>query len=737
MIVTSCSPGPAPSSTAPTDSAAPTEAASPEPTAPPTSEDLIESALAAGKITYEQSLLDRALALFNSPDMPADYRSAIPNLDAGTELFREVDSKAGTLSPGLLKQLAPYRARPSDPTSIFNTLPPATGLTGAVGVAAALAADPVPSVLPGWKSELAAGGKARVWVKDSANAAAQLASHVADVSTVWAAYPGIFTYPHPDEPGTPSLAANPDSAIDIYFVSVGALDPRRPECAADPSLDQCKYSAADAGYAQRAPKQSGHTSSGYVVLKEKPSSDDLLDTIAHELAHASQFAYDTEETSWLYESTATWVGYKVLKKLGKTPTFEYRRVPTFFSSADQPLTRTDKGYAYAAWLFFLYASTEAGNGVVTDIWTAAGADGVQGEQAVDKVFPFDKYFGQFSVRDWNIDPVQPQYKAADTTFPAGQPKVRNKTTVLAAGKDDSLDVSLPPLSSAYFRYSFPNSVRAVTFEDSLAGVPNAKVWGITNIGNTWKKQEDWTGGATRQFCRDVPEQDLVQVVIVVSNASPTDKLTVADPPKVTASAKGCSGWVGTMKGSWAYDLEGSHGMGTSSWSGMWVAAPPGIDPCTHPADDCTLYRPTGTVSWTWDSHHPGAGVTPPCDSTVSGTNAAGIDKAGDQQVFYTGVLDETHLHYWGAGQSFITDWSIFHCISNNNTDVGPPSYFGLDQYSSSTNPSGTGGDTCYIGDWTIENNGDTIAGSCYAYKNDRQWLKYEWSLKRVGPAQGG
>jgi hypothetical protein len=412
-----------------TEAAASAPAASAPPAAIPTSETLIAAALASGAITYEQSLLYRALALFDSPGLPKEFHSAVPDMDAGGDLFGEIDAKESTLSASLLAQLAPYRVRPADPTSIFNNPPARASVTG--GLSIILVADTVTT----WKSLPAAGGAARVWVKDSADAATELAQHANDVTKVWAQYPGIFTYPMPDTPGDPSAAVNPDGAIDFYFVNASDLDPRRTECVAKPSLAWCVFGAANSGITQRAAPYTGNKSSAYLVVDAAASGDDLVDTIAHELAHAGQFAYDQTEASWLKESTATWVAYKVMKKLGLTPGYAYRRLDSFFAGLDKPLARLDDKNAYGSWLYFLFASMEAGDGVVTDIWKAAAADGVQGPMAVDSVFPFDKHFADFAVRNWNQDPVAPQYKSADKTFPSGyQPQIRNTVKTLDAAR---------------------------------------------------------------------------------------------------------------------------------------------------------------------------------------------------------------------------------------------------------------------------------------------------------------
>lgn len=726
MLVASCSPASSPaSSVAPKASAGATR----KPVAAiPTSGQLIAAALASGSITYEESLLDRALALYNSPGLPQQFHSTVFDMEAAGALLREVDLKESTLSAGLLKQLAPYRARPADPISIYNSPPPKAGVN------AVLLADTVTT----WKSLPAAGGKALVWVKDSATAATDLAKYAEEVSTVWAAYPGIFTYPTPDQPNDPSAAVNPNSAIDIYFVNVGELDPRQDVCVSNPSDPSCTLASGTYGYAPRVPAYHGNKSSGCLVIDGNRSRPDTIDTIAHELAHASQFAYDMDESSWLMESTATWVAFKVMKKVALAPEFQYRWLPQTFNGMDETLTRETNGNEYASWLYFLFASMEKGDGVVLDIWKAAAADGEQGYKAVDQVFPFADHFQDYAVRNWNEDPVQPQYRKADSTFPGSrQPNIRNSKQTLAGTEKDILNVNLPPLASAYFKYDFQDSARDVTFDNYLQGYADAHVWAIQKINGEWKKPEDWTAAAKKKFCRNIPEDDLSSIILVVTNNSTTTSLDVPDGPKMSAGTAGCSGWRGTMSASESWNLEGGHGTGTSTFTGVWLlddSFDTGCDPqSTEPCP--SLYRPTGSIAWTWDSHHAGVGLQK-CDVVTSGSLAAGQEKHPEmpQQALYLKQVDPNHIQYYGVG-----GFDLQGLTCSNLVLIGayPPSYFSLDAGASTANgPDGTGGN-CFNSTWQFDTKANTISGSCVSYKYQHAWASFEWNLTRVGNTPGG
>jgi hypothetical protein len=735
MLVAAC--GSSPSSPAsPAGSSTPTPSAAP---ATPTSEELIAAALASGSITLEESLLYRALALYDSPGLPQQYRSTVPDMHAAGKLMREIDATEKTLSPDLLAKLAPYRARPNDPISIYNTLP---ARTGAAQGRIVFAADTTPS----WKSLPTAGGKARVWVKASATADAELRAHVDDVAKVWAAYPGIFTYPRPDQAHIPTASVNPDSAIDFYFVDASDLDPRRPACLVNSALPDCVFGTENYGYAQEADERKGNKSSAYLVIDAATGGDQLIDTLAHELAHAGQFAYDKDESSWLMESTATWVAYKVMKQLGLKPEFAYKWLGKFFDHLDQPLTREADYNAYASWLYFLFASMKKGDGVVTDVWKAAAADGVQGEKAVDKAFPFDSNFADFSVRDWNKAPVDPLYKSADATFPSGyQPQTRNKVKTLEGGKQDSLSVSLPPLASAYYEYVFPDSALDVTFENSLSGVANAHVWAMENVKDKWLAPVDWTKQARPTFCRAVPDEDLGQVVIVVSNTSMTKDLKVPEPPKMVAGTKGCSGWSGTMTGTYTWSMPNTHGSGTATFSGLWAPAPDGqpVVPCQSGLPgSCLAYLPRGSIHWTWNANLSG-GVT--CTEDLAGdalagsvndprNGAGGAGIQASSQVFVLQPDGSGHYGYWGLGS-----WGLatkMKCSDGIRAVTAPPGYLNLDADATGSGAADGTGNTCSNTTWQIDAKAESIKGSCFLWSNSGGSMLYEWDLKRVGPAPG-
>lgn len=499
----------------------------------PTSEELIAAALKAGTITYEESLVQRAFAWLDDPRLPKQFRSPIVDWEAGGLLLDEIHRKEATLSQATLTVLAPFRARPSDPTSVFNQ--PRT--------------DAVKSqYVPGseyWTSMLVPGGAGwtplRIWIKGGQP---ELLRYLADVKSMWASYHKFFVDPWEDD-GNPDLDFNPDDAVDMYLLRVGETDRR---CPSTP----CQVAArSNGGWTTVAKPDNGRQCAGFVVINLDQRRDEVIGAMAHELAHTGQRMYDcTDRHFFLDEGSATWVGYKVLKDLGIKPDYGYdylqnpRRYsffPNLRRSLDHPAN------AYASWPFYYYASMELGNDVVKRIWQshALGA-GVTGARTVDKVVPFAEHFPKFAIRNWNQDGVPVKYKNDDGTFP---PDLMPSPVTLMPSEPATreLDEPVPSLAAQYYYYSaLDQSVRRITFQNLYLGLPGAHVWALKKVGSDWQPPEDWTADERRILCRDIPKEDVSELVLIVSNSDMDKPLPPTHPkPRVLTEEVGCvtvEGW---------------------------------------------------------------------------------------------------------------------------------------------------------------------------------------------------
>jgi hypothetical protein len=182
---------------------------------------------------------------------------------------------------------------------------------------------------------------------------------VATNEHVYSVENGDLGWPTPRSDGT----AGGSSQTDVYLEDVG---------------DQGIY-----GYAAPDPQPSRKSQFAYLVLDNDFNSDqfppyaspvDPLDvTMAHEYNHVLQFGIDTDEQTWMLESTAVWMEGKVYD-----PVHDYLQyLPTWVGLGAQPITFFNQG-----------DSSDPGNGKVygSSVWNKW----------------LDQHYGQDSVRDaWN------------------------------------------------------------------------------------------------------------------------------------------------------------------------------------------------------------------------------------------------------------------------------------------------------------------------------------------------
>jgi hypothetical protein len=210
-----------------------------------------------------------------------------------------------------------------------------------------------------------------------------------------------------------------------------------------------------------------------------------------------------------------------------------------------------------------------------------------------------------------------------------------------------------------------------------------------------------------------------------------------------AGTKGCSGWAGTMTGTYTWHLADTHGSGASTFTGLWEATPGGqaIVPCQAESNPnpCVAYFPHGTINWTWDVHRAGCSVTRAGDFPAGAVNDPRNAPGGTGIPLSTQILvlqpdGAGHYGYWGNAS-----WSLpqpLACDDGFSGTAHPPSYFDLSASSSGSGAADPGGNTCGHTTWQIDTKADTIAGSCFEWNNTGQSFQLEWNLKRVGSAPG-
>ena len=499
----------------------------------PTSEEVIAEALKAGTITEEESLIQRAYAWLNDPRLRKEFRSPIVDWEAGGWLLDEIQRKEAMLSQQTLAVLAPFRARPSDPKSVFNQ--PRTEVVKTRYAPG----DPWTSIMvPGDPNRT----PLRIWIKGQQP---DLLPYLADAKLMWASYPKFFIDGMEDA-GTPDKDFNPDNAVDMYLLHVGEIDPR---CESSAKCQSPSNSVG--GWTSIAQPDKGDRCASYVIINIDQRRDEIIGAMAHEMAHTGQRVFDcAEPAQFLKEGSATWVGYKVLRDLNIVPDYGYdylnnpRRYsffPNLHRSLDHPRN------AYASWPFYFYASMQFGDDVVKRIWQSHNvSDGITGVRSVNKVVPLEEHFPQFAIRNWNQDGIPVKYQTDDHTFPTKWKPIR-MTTMPKDPTTTELGKPLQSLSAWYYHYKeFDASVRRITFENLALDVPNERVWALKKVAGTWKTPEDWSKDEMRVLCRDMPAENVDELLLIVSNVDLEQDLPVAHPkPRVITEEVGCETVEGT------------------------------------------------------------------------------------------------------------------------------------------------------------------------------------------------
>lgn len=512
------------------------------PSAPATpSEYLIDAAEAAGTITREQALTYRVFALFGDSRLPAQFRSSAVIEDS--QAMAHLRAQWQTLSPEAQAAMAPYLLPPNAPGS-WHDLATAQAGIGAQAVE--------------WRSVDASSG-VKVWYQprhagDEAKAIGVAAAIDGRINTVLTAVMDRSWLP---DDGLPNNGG--DGRLDIYLVR-------------------------GVNYRGLATPYSGcHTTPAWInVLSTRPLGDEtnagIIQTVAHEMKHAVQFAFPLKDAcstyDWLAEATAKWFEHHVYP-LAQS---EQPYAPAYLSTAYWPLENTANGRHYGAYLYpFFVAETQGSPASVSAMWQNAGTmDSLKavGESGAG----FATYWQDFVLANWNRGPAT-EYQTWDSLTHAIQP--HGPDLVPASGPTvtkQSVPATLEHLSATYYRFRFTDLVvrsvifyNGVTFDLSeqadrlypddriLKGdiLPPEQIEGISVQalikieGEDWRV-EDWTTDMSAGFCRDAAAERLEELVLIFANGQhdkdkPSYTFTpTGHGPALVYSDVGCWQWKGTI-----------------------------------------------------------------------------------------------------------------------------------------------------------------------------------------------
>ncbi len=557
----------------------------------PTSFELIDTALEDERIDLATALLYKAYAAFEVSGLPAEFQGD-DRLVQENPFLHEVPDAWSSLSEGERGTLLPYLLPPNLEDSWYAQQDP--------GFAPRTNSD--------WASIDSLTLPVKAWYHsgtpgDGARAASVIS---ALETTVWNSLTGVMgKSPLPDcGAGCPSGGG--DDRLDIYVVApsvrsyVSWNPPNAPDCTNVPT---------------------------FMVL------GDTADwVVAHELMHTIQLAYDgpadCHEYRWFREASAQWAVDYVYPSANDEQVGAW----SMLLFPETRLDLADDRHEYAAYLFPFFLSREMSPQIVRDIWQT-GESKVGNLVAINQVTAgsggLAELWPKFALQNWNREPVA-DYRAWDGL----EMGARAYEETLGSGETD-LTESVEYLGATYYSWEFPAETGFVDFTNTLAGRPHTQVQAIARIDGTWQEPEDWTEKPRKSFCRNLPDQDIDRLVIIISNSDWQGKTTLemgTEPPTLVAVESDCKALVGSAK--------------TTSTTSRTVAIAMATD-IRFEFDDAEEDLPSGdyrsvsgTVTWTYE------GTNGNC--TVSGGGSFPVDN-GEGRVFIGAPDQAGERRYYASG----------------------------------------------------------------------------------------
>ena len=741
-----------------------TPQASPAPL-PESRRQLIARALEEGRIDRVTSLEYRAQALFGLPGLPAEFAAA-PSLFEDTGLFSEIVDALPDLSADDQARLRPFVARPTDPTSIFagGGLPLAEAEP--LAVAGSALGQPMTAAVQecrSWIDSGTASAHFKVWTCSS-EAAADDASAVATVAGLLEGIWPAMTKPVPAGMGPPlpdGRADNPgaefggDRRIDVYVLTLeqGVFRSGYVQSVQDEPDDTAVAAAVP------SEQFDGNRSSGFMLVDRGRIDGEIRNDLIHEFFHVLQYAHNRKSWSgagadhWFLEASAvwseTWYGDSA-EPHGWL--YDFQRSPLSLEASDN-----DHDYADYIWPVFMQQELNSGAPIFKawqQIDGLAAGDFKGMTNAVDAQLKFADRFRDFAVRNLNREILgqvtQPgpekRHQSFDPDIPddAWPVPVDSQLIELGTGTP-SAGVSIPPLAARYLYYTVGGLARLVTIDLSgLSPSDSLDADLLVHVRDHWERVK--VDGTKFSFCRDLPEGDINQLWLILSNHAQE-----GHPPiqgSVVTRALPCIGWAGTMTvtRNWTYSGGQQTGSATTTFNGVWVLDdnPQHYDyecQAASPPPDCPqIFLPTGTISWSFqaqcgDNSDGGSG------SFEAGTGFAYPEFDWNQQAIYLRrTSDGTKFQYWGQGVMVgMTDQGEPYCGAGNSLADAERYFFEILEDAADRQPYPGTIQTCIGRAFEIAIDATAIVDTCrnrsVAGETD---TVFNWNLQRVGdPSPGG
>lgn len=586
----------------PTPTPSPSPSPSPSPTPPPptpwpdpapdtpSSEFLIESARQSGKLDDETALLYRVYANFYDERLPAEYRGndsqASPSL-----ALHQAQAQMAELSAEAQAILASFFAPPLAPDGwLEQQAAQGQQLFSAQNSPQASEQNRIK-----WRTTCQTDPNIKVWYQErypeDVDDARALCEFVG--GTVWPRLKSLFGRTPPDDSGYANNGG--DGQLDLYLVNAKTMTVGYAGCFNTPS---------------------------YILVNNRRWTEaQIVEAVMG--AFLNGYAAECMEYLWVYAASRAWAIDYVLPSNNHEQTY----ADDFLNHTDLSLNTFpivpldhENQIGDGAYLWLWYATNMAGDAksIMRSIWENATND--DSLAVVNAAVPggFEQHWSKFSQQNWNNEPVA-TYFMLDQLLHSTKPQL--EAEVKLEGKPDGsfeLDGNVKHLAAHTYHFTFDDpTVRSVLFINPFhdGNWPTARVDAIYQLSDGTWVIEEWTDKYSKEFCRDLLAERVVDLTLVISNHEWQDrghKLEPSYPPRLNFTNIACRGW--KFEGTADYTRIGDEILikDNSTTSAIFMNAK--VDNSDADSHSIDTYRATeGTVSW---SHN---GTSYVCTGSGSGT----------------------------------------------------------------------------------------------------------------------
>ncbi|NNF97739.1 MAG: hypothetical protein HKM93_00010 [Desulfobacteraceae bacterium] len=527
----------------------------------PSSLQMIQVDQDEGKLDVDTAWLYRMQALFEPGKLPKAYQSKTPIKD-GDAPIREFFRNRDRLSEQTLLKLRPYLVRPAHPDSIYYddmTEPAeADNLTRFLPWPTMAHAEDTDDPRPVMPESVTCGSTDMLlfWAPKRYVSAAKAAAAKIDQYDIYNQFTKLMGREPLDDydalfqnDGPNDQAKNGgDGRIDIYMIPSA-------QAAAGGYGGRCLSTAWRSGVGNTNRK-----SSAYILIDRNIKGDLLAATLAHELFHAFQCAFDALDDSWWEEATANWSEDYIKNSWN----FEQDDIKHAFNRGKnrlKSLTLVNDNHEYGIYIYPYFLSKEYGDEVIADIWRACETK--SSLDALDEAVPdgLDESLKRFAVPTLDYGKYQGEIRKSEETGMALYRHHKFKEIVLKKpGETISRMIKIEPLGVSYIlvKNELKNPESTPMFRFNLQSFANHEDVTVQAVIDPKKdtRKEDWTGREERELCQNRGEDKFKEIAIIVNwnNRNP-DTLSAAhkEPEKwslnteleIELEAEGCKEVTGT------------------------------------------------------------------------------------------------------------------------------------------------------------------------------------------------